>query len=82
MIDIVEERNPRWQIGRAPGQSLSRVPDVSSVADGKARPHEHAGVETIYVLSGQLGVTVEETECTLKTGDLLGPLKRPRLDRA
>jgi transcriptional regulator with XRE-family HTH domain len=41
------------------------------VADGKARPHQHAGVEMIYVLSGELGVTVEATEHTLETGDAM-----------
>jgi transcriptional regulator with XRE-family HTH domain len=41
------------------------------VADGKARPHDHAGVEMIYVLSGELGVTVETTEHTLESGDAM-----------
>jgi len=41
------------------------------VADGKARPHEHAGVEVIYVLSGELGVTCEATEHTLESGDAM-----------
>ncbi len=41
------------------------------VADGKARPHQHAGVEMIYVLSGGLGVTVETTEHTLESGDAM-----------
>ncbi|MEP6918080.1 MAG: cupin domain-containing protein, partial [Acidobacteriota bacterium] len=37
----------------------------------KARPHEHAGVEMIYVLSGELGVTVEATEHLLESGDAM-----------
>jgi transcriptional regulator with XRE-family HTH domain len=41
------------------------------VADGKARPHEHAGVETIYVLAGELGITVENAEHTLESGDAM-----------
>ena len=41
------------------------------VAEGKARPHDHAGVELIYVLSGELGVTVEATEHVLESGDAL-----------
>ncbi len=41
------------------------------LGDGKARPHEHAGVEVIYVISGELGVTVEATEHMLETGDAM-----------
>lgn len=41
------------------------------VGDGKARPHEHAGVEVVYVLSGELGVTVEATEHMLAMGDAM-----------
>ncbi|MEO8678347.1 MAG: XRE family transcriptional regulator [Vicinamibacterales bacterium] len=41
------------------------------VADGKARPHQHAGVEMIYVLSGELGVTIESTEHRLEDGDAM-----------
>ena len=41
------------------------------VADGKGRPHEHDGVEVIYVLSGELGVTVEATEHMLESGDAM-----------
>ena len=41
------------------------------VGDGKARPHEHAGVEVVYVLSGELGVTVEATEHMLGLGDAM-----------
>jgi transcriptional regulator with XRE-family HTH domain len=41
------------------------------VADGKARPHKHPGVEVIYVLSGELGVTVEAVEHKLGTGDAM-----------
>lgn len=41
------------------------------VAEGKARPHEHPGVEVVYVLSGELGVTVEAVEHLLETGDAM-----------
>jgi transcriptional regulator with XRE-family HTH domain len=41
------------------------------VGDGKARPHEHPGVEVLYVLTGELGVTVEATEHMLETGDAM-----------
>ena len=41
------------------------------VADGKARPHQHAGVEMIYVLSGELGVTIEMTEHIVEGGDAM-----------
>ena len=41
------------------------------VASGKARPHEHAGVELIYVLGGELGVTIEATEHILESGDAM-----------
>jgi len=41
------------------------------VAQGKARPHEHPGVEVIYVLSGELGVTVETSEHLLESGDAM-----------
>jgi quercetin dioxygenase-like cupin family protein len=41
------------------------------VAEGKARPHEHPGVEVIYVLSGELGVTIETTEHLLESGDAM-----------
>lgn len=41
------------------------------VAGGKARPHEHAGVEVVYVLSGELGVTVENAEHSLESGDAM-----------
>jgi transcriptional regulator with XRE-family HTH domain len=41
------------------------------VADGAARPHEHPGVEVIYVVGGELGVTVETTEHRLQAGDAM-----------
>ena len=41
------------------------------VAEGQARPHEHLGVEVIYMLSGELGVTVEATEHMIGTGDAM-----------
>jgi transcriptional regulator with XRE-family HTH domain len=41
------------------------------VSDGKARPHQHAGVEVIYMLSGELSVTVEATEHKLESGDAM-----------
>jgi transcriptional regulator with XRE-family HTH domain len=47
------------------------VATFHDVADGAARPHEHAGVELIYVLGGELGVTIETTEHRLKAGDAM-----------
>lgn len=47
------------------------VATFNPVGDGKARPHAHAGVETIYVMSGELGVTVEATEHRLESGDAM-----------
>ncbi len=41
------------------------------VAEGKARPHEHPGAEVIYVLSGELGVTIETAEHLLESGDAM-----------
>ena len=41
------------------------------VSEGKARPHAHAGVEVIYVLSGELGISIETTEHTLESGDAI-----------
>jgi len=41
------------------------------VADGAARPHAHPGVELLYVLGGELGVTIETTEHRLKAGDAM-----------
>ncbi len=41
------------------------------ISDGAARPHEHPGVELVYVLGGELGVTVETTEHRLKAGDAM-----------
>jgi len=41
------------------------------VADGEERPHKHPGVEIIYVTAGELGVTIENTEHTLETGDAI-----------
>lgn len=41
------------------------------VPDGAARPHDHAGVELVYVLGGELGLTVETTEHRLKAGDAM-----------
>ena len=42
-----------------------------SVGDGKARSHEHSGVEVVYVLSGELGVTLEAIEHMLESGDTM-----------
>ena len=46
------------------------VANAASVA-ANTRPHEHPGVEVIYVLSGELGVTVEVTEHTLESGEAI-----------
>ena len=42
-----------------------------SVAEGKARPHVHAGAELIYVLSGELEVKTEGAAHALDTGDAM-----------
>ena len=47
------------------------VASFNALAPGQARPHEHAGVELIYVLSGELGVTVEGTEHALEPQDAM-----------
>jgi transcriptional regulator with XRE-family HTH domain len=41
------------------------------LAPGQAQPHEHPGVEIIYVLTGELGVTVDGTEHTLEPEDAM-----------
>ena len=41
------------------------------VAPGETRPHEHAGIEMIYVLSGALGVCIEAVEHVLTAGDAM-----------
>lgn len=41
------------------------------VPDGAARPHEHPGIELIYVLGGELGVIVETVEHRLRAGDAM-----------
>lgn len=33
-------------------------------------PHVHDGIECVYVLSGELCVTIDEKNCTLKKGDV------------
>jgi len=40
-------------------------------ARGKAQTHEHPGVEMIYVVSGELAVSVEDIEHVLATGDAM-----------
>jgi len=39
------------------------------IAADKARAHEHEGAEFIYVLTGSLGLRVEEEEVVLEAGD-------------
>lgn len=41
------------------------------VAEGTERPHEHPGLELIYVLTGELGVRIEEDEHRLAAGDAM-----------
>jgi quercetin dioxygenase-like cupin family protein len=41
------------------------------VAEGTARAHEHPGVELLYVLGGDVGVTIDTVEHRLKAGDAL-----------
>ena len=40
-------------------------------ADGKAQAHEHPGVEMIYVVAGELAISVEDTEHVLAAGDAM-----------
>ena len=47
------------------------VAEFHPVARGEARPHEHAGIEMIYVLSGALGVCIEAVEHVLTAGDAM-----------
>lgn len=39
--------------------------------EGKAQAHEHPGVEMIYVLSGELAISVEDIEHVLGAGDAM-----------
>lgn len=41
------------------------------VAEGAERPHDHPGVELVYVLAGELGLTIDTTEHRLKAGDAM-----------
>lgn len=47
------------------------VAEFRPVASGDARPHEHAGIEMIYVLSGELSVRIEAVEHVLTVGDAM-----------
>ena len=39
------------------------------VAEGAERPHDHPGVELLYVLTGEVGLRVDTTDHRLKAGD-------------
>jgi quercetin dioxygenase-like cupin family protein len=43
--------------------------EFESVPAGKARPHQHAGVEFLHVLKGQLALRVMDDDHLLETGD-------------
>ena len=60
----VSFREPDVPGGRAEVPSLPR--DVPPGGRGQGAPHEHTGVEVIYVLSGELRVTIETTEHLLR----------------
>jgi quercetin dioxygenase-like cupin family protein/DNA-binding XRE family transcriptional regulator len=43
--------------------------EFETMPDGTAYPHEHPGVETIYVMDGKLGLTLDGEEIVLERGD-------------
>ncbi len=43
--------------------------EFEPLPDGTASPHEHPGVESIYVVDGKLGVTLDGEEIVLERGD-------------
>lgn len=49
--------------------SSSFLAEFLPVAPEKAAPHEHPGYETLYVISGSLGVTIDRQEHVLSAGD-------------
>jgi transcriptional regulator with XRE-family HTH domain len=51
--------------------SSSFLAEFLSVDPAKASPHEHPGHETLYVISGKLGVTIDREELVLSAGDSL-----------
>lgn len=51
--------------------SSSFLAEFLPVAPEKAVPHEHPGYETLYVISGKLGVTIDRQEHVLSAGDSL-----------
>lgn len=51
--------------------SSSFLAEFLPVAPEKVAPHEHPGYETLYVISGNLGVTIDRQEHVLSPGDSL-----------
>ena len=51
--------------------SSSFLAEFLPVAPEKAAPHEHPGDETLYVITGNLGVTIDRQEHVLSAGDSL-----------
>ena len=51
--------------------SSSYLAEFFDVDPARVQPHEHAGRETIYVISGRLAVTVGRDEQLLSAGDSL-----------
>jgi len=47
----------------------SYLAEFLPVADGRQRPHQHAGGEFIYVISGALGLRIDEHEHRLDAND-------------
>lgn len=71
-----ERRDPAYHFESltfpvAEAKCQAYVAKFHPVADGAARPHTHTGAELVYVLSGELGVTVDATEHRLNAGDAI-----------
>ena len=45
------------------------IAEFCPVASKKARPHQHAGAELVYVLHGRVGIKISGAEHVLGTGD-------------
>ncbi len=45
--------------------------EFESIPQEKARPHQHAGVELLYVIQGKLQVTIVSDSYELETGDAI-----------
>ena len=43
--------------------------EFEPIASGKSRPHQHPGVELLYLISGNLELTISSETFTLESGD-------------